>query len=98
MVVGAGLLYFFASRGGFGDHISDLSLHELPWSLGEILKTKPEAPIFVGMAVALLAVLFAQSPLTRIALALGFVAVFIIFAWAAVLLWLLMKAVSSMGG
>ncbi len=96
--MGGGLLYFFASRGGFGELIPDLSLPELPWSLGQVLKTKPEAPIFVGMAVALLAVLFAQSPLTRIALALGLIAVVIIFAWAAAAFCLLMKAVSSMTG
>jgi hypothetical protein len=98
MLVGSGLLYFFAGKGGFMDLVGERSLGEVPPLLRGILRIKPEVPIFVGMAIALFTVLFALSPLTRIALALGFLAVSIIGAWAAVLFWVLMNLLRSMAG
>ena len=98
MVVGAGLLYFFVSRGGFGDLISDLSPRELPWPLGQMLKIRPEAPAILGMAAALLALLLARRRLSGPALALGLIAVSIIGGWAAVLYWLLMGVIRSTAG
>ena len=80
------------------DLVGERWLGEVPPLLRGILRIKPEVPVFVGMAIALFTVLFALSPLTRIALALGFLAVSIIGAWAAVLFWVLMNLLRSMAG